>query len=125
MDTHSHAQAPRLPCSFTAAAQRRTVQLPHEGDGEREKDGGERAVIDRHQNLRNTSSSITLLSPYKRHSSLHKHFEIVLTDDHVCFVSVLLFLYLPMTHEEFTFCMNIFFTLDFVFHEKDIGRLRR
>lgn len=91
MDTHSHAQAPRLPCSFTAAAQRGTVQLPDEGM-EGEKDGGERAVIDRHQNLCNTSSSITLLSPYQRHPSLHKHFEIVLTDDHICFLSVLIFL---------------------------------
>lgn len=112
MDTHSHAQAPRLPCSFTAAAQRRTVQLPHEGDGEREKDGGERAVIDRHQNIRNTSSSITLLSPYKRHSSLHKHFEIVLMDDHVCFVSVLLFLYLPMTHR------RVYFLYEYIFYSR-------
>lgn len=74
MDTpHSHAQAPRLPCSYTAAAQRGTVQLPDEGT-EREKAGGEQAVIDRHQNLCNTSSRITLLSPCKGHSSLHEHF---------------------------------------------------
>lgn len=78
--------------------------------GWREKDGGERAVVDRHQNLCNTSSSVPLLSPYKCHSSLHKHFEIVLTDDHICFVSVLLFLFLPLT-KELPFLYEIYFLL--------------
>lgn len=39
-----------------------TVQLPDKGM-EREKDGGEQVVIERHQILCNTTSSIPLLSP--------------------------------------------------------------
>lgn len=117
--THSHAQAPRLPCSFTAAAQRGTVQLPDEGM-ERERATEESgAVIDRHQNLCSTSSSITLLSPYKLHSSLHKHFEIVLTDDHICFVSVLLFLFLPMTHR------RVYFLYEYIFYSRFCFFMRR
>lgn len=85
----------------------------------------ERAVIDRHQNLCNTSSSVTLVSPYKWHSSLHKHFEIVLTDDHICFVSVILFLFLPMTHRRVYFLYEYIFysRFFFFFHGKDIERL--
>lgn len=63
MDTHTVTlRHPDCPAASRPKL-RRTVQLPDEGM-ERE-DGGEQAVIDRHQNLCDTSSSITLLSPSK------------------------------------------------------------
>lgn len=64
MDTHTVTlRHPDCPAASRPKL-RGTVQLPDEGT-ERGKDGGERAVIDRHQNLCDTSSRITLLSPSK------------------------------------------------------------
>ena len=63
--THPHRVTPRHPDCPAAPPPRLRLKLtrsPDEGM-EREEDGGERAVIDYHQNLCDTSSSITLLSP--------------------------------------------------------------
>lgn len=127
--TNSHAQALRLPRSFTAAAQRKTVLFGSpRGDGKKNK-------LKKIKNKQGQGrAGLHWLSPkslqqchcpflfYKWRSSLHKRF--VLTDDHICFVSVMLSCFFQWWQIKFTFCMNIFFTLDFFFHDTDMGRLR-
>lgn len=108
MRTHTRiAQAPRLPCSFTAAAQRGTVQLPFRGM-KREKDGGKQAVIDCHQTSA-TPPPVSLSSLFTNDTQVFIR---------NCFNKFALFLcffscFFQWHPEEFTFCMNIFFTLIF------------
>lgn len=92
---------------------------PHEGDVERKtkqlkkRRVRERAVIDCHQNLCDTSCSVTLLCPLQM--TLKSSEMLCFNGWPHLFSFCSTFLISSNDREEFTFCMNIFFTLDFFF----------
>lgn len=114
------AQALRLPCSFTAAAQTGTVSL--KTGGMKREDRGSQTIIVLTPNLWNTSCRLPLLSPYGWHLRLYKNkqtknFEIVLTNLFLC-----LFCCFSQWHSEVYFLYEYIFYSNF-FHEKHIWRL--
>lgn len=92
---------------------------PHGGDVERKtkqlkkRRVRERAVIDLHQNLCDTSCSVSLLCPLQM--TLKSSEMLCFNGWPHLFSFCSTFLISSNDREEFTFCMNIFFTLDFFF----------